>query len=173
MGLSYKITSDQGKEIASARKENRDKKVEKRLHAVQLRYEGKSNKEIALQLDTSSDVVSRWIATYAKDGLAALLPKKPKARNYNMTFAEEADFLSVYEERAQAGQIVEISEIKAAYEEKVGHRIGGGQIYRVLKRHNWRKVKPRSKHPKKASPEAIDASKKLTWRSEKKNIRLR
>ena len=82
------------------------------------------------------------------------------------------DLPTEYEERAQAGQIVEVSEIKAAYEEKVGHRIGGGQIYRVLKRHDWRKVKPRSEHPKKASAEAIDASKKLTWRSEKKNIRL-
>ncbi len=31
----------------------------------------------------------------------------------------------------------------------------------VLKRKGWRKVMPRSKHPKKASPEAIEASKKL------------
>ena len=165
MARSYEITSEQEKEIAAARKKNRDKQVEKRLHAVQLRYEGKNNKEIARQLDTSSDIVSRWIATYAKNGLAALLPKKRKARNYNMTYEEEEDFLSVYEERAQAGQIVEVSEIKAAYEAKVGHRIGGGQIYRVLKRHNWRKVKPRSKHPKKSSPEAIEASKKLKQRS--------
>ncbi|MCL2501217.1 MAG: winged helix-turn-helix domain-containing protein [Defluviitaleaceae bacterium] len=52
--------------------------------------------------------------------------------------------------------------LKAAYQEKVGHRIGTAQIYYVLKRHDWRKVKPRSRHPKKASPEAIETSKKLT-----------
>ena len=47
------------------------------------------------------------------------------------------------------------------YEEKVGHPIGNSQIYRVLHRHNWRKVMPRSKHPNKASEEVIEASKKL------------
>jgi len=45
---------------------------------------------------------------------------------------------------------------------KVGHRISSGQIYRVLHRHDWRKVMPRSRHPKKASEEVIATSKKLT-----------
>ena len=54
--------------------------------------------------------------------------------------------------------------VKNAYEEKVGHSIGKGQIYKVLNRHGWRKVLPRSKHPNKASDEAIEASKKLTVR---------
>ncbi|MCI8758540.1 MAG: winged helix-turn-helix domain-containing protein [Oscillospiraceae bacterium] len=36
------------------------------------------------------------------------------------------------------------------------------QIYCVLHRHGWRKVMPRSKHPKKASEDEIAASKKLT-----------
>ena len=58
------------------------------------------------------------------------------------------------------GHVVEISQIKAAYVEAVGHRIGNGQIYCVLKRRGWRKVMPRSRHPKKASDEAIEASKK-------------
>ncbi|MDE7249890.1 MAG: winged helix-turn-helix domain-containing protein, partial [Lachnospiraceae bacterium] len=33
-------------------------------------------------------------------------------------------------------------------------------IYCVLKRHGWRKVMPRSRHPKKASEEVIETSKK-------------
>ena len=61
MARSYEITSEQEKEIAAARKKNRDKQVEKRLHAVQLRYEGKNNKEIARQLDTSSDIVGSML----------------------------------------------------------------------------------------------------------------
>ena len=58
--------------------------------------------------------------------------------------------------------MVEISEIEEAYQEKVKHKIGNVQIYRVLRRHGWRKIMPRSKHPKKASEEAIEASKKLS-----------
>ncbi len=43
----------------------------------------------------------------------------------------------------------------------VGHSVGSGQIYYVLERHGWRKIMPRSKHPKKANEGAIEASKKL------------
>ena len=79
-----------------------------------------------------------------------------------MSIEEERAFLEPYREWVKQGQMVEVREIAAAYEKKVGHRIGKGQIYRVLHRHGWRKVMPRSKHPKKADEEVIAASKKLT-----------
>ena len=63
--------------------------------------------------------------------------------------------------RAENGEIVEVKEIKAAYQAAVDHPISASQIYFVLKRHGWRKVMPRSKHPRKASEEEIAASKKL------------
>ena len=66
-----------------------------------------------------------------------------------------------YRQAAERGQMLDIGEMEKAYAEKVGHSIGSGQIYRVLQRHGWRKVMPRSKHPKKASEEVIEASKKL------------
>lgn len=78
---------------------------------------------------------------------------------------KEAELLEPFRVKAKEGQIVDISEIKASYEEAVGHRIGNAQIYRVLARHGWRKVMPRSKHPKKASEEVIETSKKLKHES--------
>ena len=68
--------------------------------------------------------------------------------------------LNKYEKSAEKGQIIKIYEIKEEYEKKCGHKIGAGTIYRVLKRHNWRKVMPRSKHPKKADDKEIEKSKK-------------
>ena len=81
-----------------------------------------------------------------------------------MSYEEEEALLEPYRKSAEAGQIVEVSEIKRAYEEAIGRSLENnhGQIYNVLKRHGWRKVMPRSKHPNKASEEAIEASKKLT-----------
>ena len=79
----------------------------------------------------------------------------------NLSIEEEKEFLSAYTKQAEAGQIIDLNELKSAYIEKVGHSIGGSQIYRMLERHGWRKVMPRSKHPQKASDEAIEASKKL------------
>lgn len=165
MPKTYTISEAQVAEIASMRKKISDKQTDKRLRAVQLRGEGKKNKEIAEQLETSTDMVSRWISDYVKGGIEALLPKKRKGRPLNLSFEEEAKLLSGFEKKAEAGQIVEVSDIKAAYQEKVGHPIPSGQIYYVLKRHNWRKIKPRSRHPKKADPEVIETSKKLTLES--------
>jgi transposase len=162
MPKTYNLTREQVAEIAEAREKNRDKRVEKRLRAVQLRGEGKRNKEIAAMVGTSSDMVSNWVAAYAKHGLETLFAKARKGYHRNMSYEEEASLLEPFVARANEGQIVEVSEIRQAYELAVGHSIGGGQIYRVLKRQGWRKVKPRSRHPKKASVEAIEASKKLT-----------
>ena len=81
-----------------------------------------------------------------------------------MSIEEEAELLAPFKAEAEAGRVVEVSRIKAAYIEKVGHSIGSGQIYYVLKRQGWRKVMPRSQHPNKANEEAIDASKKLKLR---------
>ena len=78
-----------------------------------------------------------------------------------MSVEEETLLLEPFREKAEKGEIVEVSEIKFSYEQVVGHRTGGSQIYYVLRRHGWRKVMPRSKHPKKASEEVIETSKKL------------
>jgi len=162
MPKTYIVNKRDIENIEELRKTIKDKQVDKRLHAVKLRGEGKKNNAIAEQLETSTDMVSRWISAYVKGGAEALLPKKRPGRPTAISFEEEANLLAEFEAKAEAGQIVEISDIKRAYQEKVGHRISSGQIYYVLKRHEWRKIKPRSRHPKKASPEVIEASKKLT-----------
>lgn len=78
-----------------------------------------------------------------------------------MSFQEEEALLEPFMAQAEKGQMLDTAELEKRYEEAVGHRIGSGQIYRVLKRHDWRKVMPRSKHPRKASEEVIETSKKL------------
>lgn len=79
-----------------------------------------------------------------------------------MSIEEEESILQPFYERAEKGEIIEISEIKKAYQDKVDHKVSETQIYYVLRRHGWRKIMPRSKHPKKATEEAIEASKKLS-----------
>ena len=78
----------------------------------------------------------------------------------NMSFEEEAAILAPFKKQAEEGKTVEISEIAKAYQDAVDHTVRKAQIYYVLHRHGWRKVTPRSKHPKKASEEIIEASKK-------------
>jgi transposase len=167
MPKTLKISIEQAQALETARKAVADKRIDKRLHAVQLRGEGLKNPEIASKLDCSAKVVSRWVSAYCKNGIEALMGGRYGGNRRNMSIAEEEAFLSVYKKQAEQGQIIEVGSIKSAYEKKVGHSIGGSQIYYVLARHGWRKIMPRSKHPNKASDEAIEASKKLTLKSEK------
>jgi transposase len=167
MPKTYKISYEEGKEAQEARKTVNDKQTDKRLWAVQLRSEGKKNEEIAERLETSADMISRWVCEFVKGGVEALMPKQRTGRPRNISHEEEEALLKGFAQLAESGQIIEVSDIEKAYQEKVGHRIGTGQIYYVLRRHGWRKVMPRSKHPNKASDEAIEASKKLTLESEK------
>ena len=78
-----------------------------------------------------------------------------------MSFEEEAAILAPFKKRAEKGEMVEISEIAKAYQNAVAHKVSDTQIDCVLHRHGWRKVMPRSRHPKKASEEVIETSKKL------------
>lgn len=165
MPKTHKISAEQAAEIAQLRKKICDTEVDKRLRSVQLRGEGKNNKEISETVEASTDMVSRWVSLYIKGGVEALLPKKKTGRPRNLSFEEELKLLAQFYESAEKGQMIEVSEIKSAYENKVGHSIGGSQIYYVLQRHGWRKVIPRSRHPNKASDEVIATSKKLTLES--------
>lgn len=160
MAKAYKITEEISNEIRMIRKKIKNKSEDIRLHAVELRGLGKKNKEIAEILVIHEKVVSKWISIFSNQGTQGLM-NKPKGGNHrNMTFEQEEEFLKQFEERAKKGELLSTNEIKEAYIESVGHSIGHEQIYRVLKRHGYRKIMPRSRHPKKASDEEIEQSKK-------------
>lgn len=162
MSKKYEIEKGKLQEILKARKQTKDKREDKRLHALELRATGYTNEEIVNILQVHERSITRWIRSYMEHGLEGIRNKPIPGNHRNLSFEEEAQLLQPFEERAQQGQLICVREIEEAYRKKVGHSIGSGQIYYVLKRHGWRKVMPRSKHPKKASAEAIEASKKLT-----------
>ncbi|WP_143861885.1 helix-turn-helix domain-containing protein [Nostoc linckia] len=50
-------------------------------------------------------------------------------------------------------------QIKLAYEKECGFAVHKTTIYRLLERHQWRRIVPRPTHPKK-DPNAVDEFKK-------------
>lgn len=162
MSSRYKFGEEEISKIKQARKENTNKRVEARLKALELRAEGKSSKEVSQETGFHPAYVTRLVAKYRDKGLEAITGIHYGGNRRNMSVEEEARILAPFKERAEKGEIVEVREIAEAYQAAVDHPIGSAQIYFVLRRHGWRKVMPRSKHPKKASEEAIEASKKLT-----------
>ena len=161
MAKSYAISQSQLVEIETARKKNRNKNIERRLYVLVMRAEGKSLEEISEKTGYHISTASKLIARYMRDGISAIAENHYKGNRRNMSFEEEAAILAPFIERAERGEMGDIKEIAAAYQKAVPHKISDTQIYYVLHRHGWRKVMPRSRHPKKASEAAIEAPKKL------------
>ena len=161
MGSRYKFSPEEIKAIEERRKENKDKRAETRLKALELRAKGAAAKEVSAATGFHAAYVTQLVAKYRKYGLNAISDNHYGGNHRNMSVEEEACILAPFKERAEKGELVEISEIAKAYQSAVDHPVSRGQIYFVLHRHGWRKVMPRSKHPKKASDEEIAASKKL------------
>jgi transposase len=65
----------------------------------------------------------------------------------NMTFEEEKALLNKFAKAAGAGQLINVQEIKLAYEQEIGHTTSNSTIYALLQRHGWRKLMPRPFHP--------------------------
>ena len=178
MPKRYQMNEEQVKEIKEARKENKDKNVEKRLKVLLLHAEGKKREKIAEMTGFVKSYISELVSKYCNKGISSIINNHYHGNHRNMSFAEEEALLGPFMEAAEAGQIVEVSGIRQAYEEATGRSLENnrGQIYNVLHRHGWRKVMPRSKHPNKASEEAIEASKKLkqpssvSWKAFQKNM---
>lgn len=162
MATRYQFSTEEVEQIRNARKANKSKQVERRLRVLEMMSEGYKNRDIAEATGYHEAYLRQLVSKYREGGLGALTDNHYPGNHRNLSNEEEAALLEKFSEQAAAGQMVNTAEIKAAYEEAVGHSIGGGQIYYVLKRHKWRKVMPRSKPPQKADEEVIKTSKKLT-----------
>ena len=85
---------------------------------------------------------------YDRGGIKALKPKPNGGRKReNMTVAEEKALLSRFTKTAGAGELLNIHDLKAAYEKAIGHATSNSTVYNLLARHGWRKLMPRPFHP--------------------------
>ena len=165
MKMKYVFSEEDKKAIENARRSTRDKQQDKRLEVLELRCKGMTQKEIAEKTGFHRSHVSNLLKKYFEEGITSVAEKHYSGNRRNLSYEEEEAILAPFREKAIKGEMVEISAIETAYRGAVGHSIGGSQIYYVLHRHGWRKVMPRSRHPKKASNEVIETSKKLTPKS--------
>ncbi len=80
-------------------------------------------------------------------------------RHCSMTIDEEREFLAQWIDEATIGGVLTVPPIHAALMKRLGRDIPMSTTYRLLARHNWRKVQPDTKHPK-SDPAVQDEFKK-------------
>ena len=134
-----------------------------RIQMVLLRESGMTQPEIAQGMGVSLSTVNRAHMAYDHGGIKALKPKPNGGRRHeNMTLAQERALLARFAKRAGAGEMLNIDDLKAAYEEAIGHATSESTVYNLLHRHDWRKLMPRPYHPKR-DLKAQDAFKKAAF----------
>ena len=156
-----KISEAEYERIKAASKANKNKRVAKRLEVLELRYARKNNAEIAEKTGFNKLYLTTLIQTYKKQGLEEYIRIKQTSHRRNMSEEEEAKVLAQCEEEAEAGKVLTAETVRRKLEERLGRETSTNYVYRVMERNGWLKVMPRSRHPKAASQEEQDSSKKL------------
>lgn len=80
-------------------------------------------------------------------------------RNAHMTFDEEVEFLKPWKEHVQSATLVILGPIREALAERLGKKVDMSVVWRLVRRHGWRKLAPDTKHPK-SDPAVREAFKK-------------
>ena len=120
----------------------------RRIQMLLLRESGMTQPAIAAALGVSLSTVNRAHMAYDGGGLQGLKPKPIGGRQReNMTLAKEKALLARFAKAAGAGEMLNIHDLKAAYEQAIGHRTSNSTVYNLLVRHGWRKLMPRPFHP--------------------------
>lgn len=158
----FRISAEEYTAIKAAKKAvKKDKRTSKLLRILMLRYEGYKVKEIAKKCGIRWETVSQVCHRYREQGLDEFMRNKYTTHHRSLTVEEENAILAPFEKAADAGQIVTVKEIKAAFDKVRGKDTGKGYIYMLLSRHGWRKVMTISKLPQSVKEEACEASKRI------------
>ena len=105
--------------------------------------------QVAIAIGWHPNSVRKLQARYFKEGEVALRRGGRGGRYFqNLTLEEERQLLQEFLAQSERGGILEVSRIKAAYEQILGRKVPKSTVYRMLARHGWRKVVPRPRHPK-------------------------
>src|SRR5215469_11168250 len=134
--MKHTISEEEYNEVKKLAKSNTNKRVDKRLQVIILRYEGKSDKEIGDKLEYNSKYVSQLCADFKNQGIAKYAKHKYGGNNQAVT--KQKEILDNFSKKAESGQIVTATDIKRAFDEYRGKDTGRGYIYMLLKRHGWR-----------------------------------
>jgi len=144
-----KCSKSQVRRLKTALRWKGDALRRQRIQLVLLRESGMTQPSIAAVMGVSLSTVNRVHMAYDGGGPAALKSKPSGGRKReNMTLAEEKALLARFAKAAGAGEMLNIHDLKVAYEKAIGHKTSNSTVYNLLDRHGWRKLMPRPFHPK-------------------------
>lgn len=111
---------------------------------------GLSIEQTAKAIGRSSTATCTMRTRFSKVQAGEQLAPRSKRQLRNRAKTELAHEKKILDEvltRAADGGVVTIPQIKPAIEAKLGKTLALSSLYRMLRRHNWRKLAPDTQHP--------------------------
>ena len=141
---------DDTKHLLKLMKEAKSKLEFQRIQCVWMRFKKHlPAPDIADLIGWNVSSVRRVHAQYYKDGDTIFNGVHRGGRHReNLSKKEEGKLLGQFFDKAKDGGILVENEIRMAYEREVGHQVPKSTVYRMLARHDWRKIVPYRRHPK-------------------------
>lgn len=161
MKKRYPITASQAQLAREAMSEIKDLRVYQRLEVIALLGEGYSESEVAQITRFSIHTIPLLRRKFVHHGMDSLM-NHHKGRPAQIGNEETQAFLARYTQASQKAEILTVKSMWLDFQQQFDSTMTLQAFYRLLKRHHWRKIRPRPEHPNKASLEEIEASKKLS-----------
>jgi transposase len=125
--------------------------------------------EVAKMLGISKQAVWLWVGQYNRNGPEGLVRQGRGGRRWSLlSWSKEEALLKSFEKRALEGEVITAKQMLPKICQATGGEVSLAYVYRLLRRHRWRKLGPRPRHVK-ADPEAQEAFKKNSRSSSKKS----
>jgi transposase len=147
---NYDFSEETGQVIYRLMRETKGLEQYKRMQAVYFRacYKEKAPKiaeRVGLAIGTIWNIHRRWKCE--GPNIFEIRETGGRIREY-LSLEEEKDFLKQFKKERERGRILEVKVIHEAYKKIIGGNIALSTTYRMLDRHDWRKIMPRPRHPK-------------------------
>ena len=112
MASRYKFSSEEIAAIKAARKDNKNKRANARLKALELRAQGMKSNEVAQATGFHAAYITTLVSKHRDKGLEAISGNHYGGNHRNLSFEEESAILARFKAKAKKGDLVEISEIE-------------------------------------------------------------
>ena len=117
--------------------------IGRRYHALYLRRLGHPPKEIAALLGITAEAIRKWIVLARTDGLDRLARRAGgDGQPAKLTAARQAEVMAWVDAEPR----LMLKQIRARIEERWGISLSLTQVWHLLKRHDARRVLPRTRH---------------------------
>lgn len=136
--------------------------MRKRLQALLCRMRDIPVNQAAEISGLNRATIFRVCDKYIENGIEGLQSKREMPLRRKLSEERETAIFGLLAEKGKSGCYSRIAELQKEFETLAGVKYHQLHFYRVLARNDWRKVVPRSRHPKAADTASCEDAKKLT-----------